>query len=178
MLQNYNIWKTASIFFYEPTSEHCLKEISLKTKVAHTSVKKHLLKLIKQKIILEKFEKKGKRIYPIYSSNIEGEKYKHYKAIFNLDNLFLSNLIKYLEESIMPKSIVLFGSYFIGEDIEDSDIDIFIEAEEVSLDLLKYEKKLKRRIQLHFNKNFNSYPIELKNSILNGKTLFGNLELR
>lgn len=178
MLQNYNIWKTASVFFYEPTAKHYLKEISLKTKVAHTSVKKHLSGLVKQKIILEKFEKKGKRIYPIYSSNLEGEKYRHYKTIFNLDNIFHSNLIKHLEESIMPKSIVLFGSFPIGEDIEDSDIDLFIEAEEVSLDLSKYKKKLKRRIQLHFNKDFNSYPIELKNNILNGKTLSGNLELK
>lgn len=178
MLQNYNIWKTASVFFYEPTVKHYLKEVSLKTKVAHTSVKKHLSELVKQKIILEKSEKKGKRIYPIYLSNLEGRGYKHYKTIFNLDNIFLSNLIGYLEEKIMPKSIVVFGSYFIGEDIEDSDIDLFVEAEEIDLDLSKYEKKLKRKIQLHFSKNFNSYSTELKNNILNGKILFGNLELR
>jgi len=178
MLQNYNIWKTASVFFYEPTGQHYLKEISIKTKVAHTSVKKHLQKLIKQKIVLEKPEKKGKRIYPIYSSNLEGKNYRHYKSIFNIDNLFISNLTKYLEESIMPKSIVLFGSYLKGEDIEDSDIDLFIEAEEVDLDLSKYEKKLKKRIQLHYNKDFNKYPVELKNNILNGKTLYGNLELK
>lgn len=59
MLQNYSILKIARVFFNEPTKEHYLKEISLKSKLAHTSVKICLLKLIKQN------KKYGKRIYPI-----------------------------------------------------------------------------------------------------------------
>ena len=75
-----------------------------------------------------------------------------------------------------PKSIVLFGSYQRGEDIENSDIDLFIESKKEKLDINIFEKKLKRKIELHFKEDFTSYPKELKNNIINGIVLSGFLE--
>ena len=39
-----------------------------------------------------------------------------------------------------------------------------------------FEKKLGRKIELHFNDTFNSYSKELKNNIINGMVLGGFLE--
>ena len=70
----------------------------------------------------------------------------------------------------------MFGSYQKGEDVEDSDIDLFIECKKEELDIKIFEKKLGRNIELHFNENFTSYPKELKNNIINGIVLSGFLE--
>ena len=64
-----------------------------------------------------------------------------------------------------------------GEDVEDSDIDLFIECEGKKVDLKSFEKRLSRKINIHFNDNFNIYADELKQNIINGMILFGFLEV-
>ena len=76
-----------------------------------------------------------------------------------------------------PKKIILFGSSSIGEDIETSDIDIFIQAKEKKLNILKYEKLLNRSITLFFEENFSRLNKELKNNILNGIILRGYIKV-
>lgn len=174
MLQKYSIYLISGIFFKEPTTEHYLMEISRKTKIAHTSVKKHLETLTELNIIEKTIKLQGTRKYPIFKAKINNENYKQYKKIHNIEEL--TELIKFLKEKLMPKTIVLFGSYSRGEDIEDSDIDLFIESKKENLDLKKFEKKLSRKIQLHFNESFKKYPSELKNNIINGIIMQGYLE--
>lgn len=176
MLQECSIFKVLNVFWDEPTKPHYLIEISKKSKLAHTSVKNYILTLRKLDIIKENIEKKGKRKYPIYLANLENEIYKFYKKITNLDKINNSGLIYYLKDNLMPKNIVLFGSYSKGEDIESSDIDIFVECKKEEIDLSKFEKQINRKIQLHFKENFNDYPKELKNNIINGIVLSGYLE--
>ena len=174
MLQNYSIWKIAGIFFNEPTKEHYLIEISKKAKLAHTSVKKHLETLNKEGIIKEIKEKKGERTFPIYKANLENKEYRYYKKLFNIEKI--RPLADFLNDALMPKNIILFGSYSRGEDAEDSDIDLFLECGEQKIALPKFEKELNRAIQLHFKPNFKDYPKELKNNIINGIVLQGYLE--
>ena len=177
MLQKCSIFDVAGVFFNEPTKDHYLIEISRKANLAHTSVKKYLKILKNKNIIKQRIEKRGSRNFPFFMANINTKEYKEHKKIYNLIKIRQSKLIVYLKDKIMPRSIVLFGSYFKGEDIEDSDIDVFIEANEEILDLSTFEKKLKRKIQLHFKENFNKYPKELKNNIINGIVLHGYLEV-
>ncbi|MEA3414261.1 MAG: nucleotidyltransferase domain-containing protein, partial [Nanoarchaeota archaeon] len=146
MLQKSTREKVLEIFFLEPSKKHYLKEISKKIKIAHTSVKKVLNELLEEKIIIEKIERKGKRNFPLFYSNLEIDNFKNLKKFNNFKEIYDSKLIEYLEEKFMPKSIVLFGSYFRGEDIEESDIDLFIEVEELEVYLKKFEKKLGRKI--------------------------------
>jgi predicted nucleotidyltransferase len=176
MLQKSSMEKSIEVFFVNPTKEHYLMDISRKIKLAHTSVKKNLDKLVKQELIKVFIEKKGNRKFPIFKANLDNNLFKKYKMIYNLSNLLQSKLIEFIDEKLMPKSIVLFGSYQKGEDIENSDIDLFIECEISELNLLLFEKKLGRKIQLHFNESFNSYSKELKNNIINGIVLSGFLE--
>ena len=173
MLQKSNILEP---FFQEPTKQHYLMEISRKAKLAHTSVKKRLKQLMKEGLITEIIEQKGKRKFPIYLANINSPEFKEKKKQYNLQKIIDSGIIKYLEEKLTPKSMVLFGSYQRGEDIEGSDIDLFIECKQEKTDLKQHEAKLKRKIQLHFKENFKTYPAELKNNIINGTIIKGYLE--
>jgi predicted nucleotidyltransferase len=177
MLQISNTINVAEIFFNEPTKHHYLIEISKKSKLAHTSTKKYLILLKKEGVIKEVIEKKGKRSYPIFTAELNSNQYKNYKKIYNLIKINDSGIIDFLKDKLMPKSIILFGSYSRGEDIEDSDIDIFIESKKQDIDLNKFEKELKRKIELHFNESLNNYPKELKNNIINGEILYGYLEI-
>ncbi len=168
--------RTVEVFFVNPTKKHYLMDISRTIGLAHTSVKKNLGKLIKRGLIIESVEKKGDRKFPLYRANLDNKSFKKYKIIYNISAILESKFIEFIEEKMMPKSIVLFGSYKRGEDIEKSDIDLFIECKKEELDISSFEKKLGRKIELHFNDNFNSYPKELKNNIINGLVLSGFLE--
>jgi len=177
MLQNSSILKIAEIFFNEPTKSHYLIEISKKSKLAHTSAKSYLISLKKENIIKETIERKGKRNFPIYVANLDNPKFKSYKKLFNLDKILNLGLVDSLRDKFMPRTIIIFGSYSRGEDIENSDIDIFIEAKKQEINLSQFENKLKRKVSLHFNEKFNNYSKELKNNIINGEILYGYLEV-
>lgn len=177
MLQNSSISRIAEVFFNEPTKSHYLIEISKKSKLAHTSTKKNLEILNKKNIIIENIEKKGKRKFPIYTANLNSYEYKKYKKLYNISIIYSSDLIEFLKDKLMPKAIILFGSYSRGEDIETSDIDLFIESKNKEINLIKFEKELKRKIQLHFKENINEFGKELKNNIINGHILYGYLEV-
>ncbi len=176
MLQKSNMLKTLELFFNKPNKKYYLTEISKEINLAHTSVKKNLKKLNSENIINKYQEKKGSRIFPIYTANKTSKKYKKLKQIYNISSILKSELIEFLDKRLTPKCIVLFGSYFRGEDMEDSDIDFFIECKKENINLKKFENKLERSIELHFNENFDSYPDELKNNIINGIVLNGFLE--
>nr|MBI4156175.1 nucleotidyltransferase domain-containing protein [Candidatus Woesearchaeota archaeon] len=176
MLQKSSIFRTLEVFFINPTKKQYLIEISRNIGLAHTSVKKNLDKILKLGLISESIERKGTRKFPTYKANLDNKLFKKYKNIYNITSLLESNLIEFIEEKLAPKSIVVFGSYSRGEDTENSDIDLFVECKEEKLDIAKFEKKLNRKIELHFNKDFNSYSNELKNNIINGIVLNGFLE--
>lgn len=177
MLQKCSIFKVMEVFFREPIKYHYLIEISKKSKIAHTSVKKYLEDLKKRGMIKESFEKRGKRRFPLYKANMEDPNFKLYKKLVNLEDLKRSNLIDFLNDNLMPSTIVLFGSYSRGEDVEDSDIDLFLSCKEESLNIKKYEKFLNRKVELHFKENFEDFPKELKNNVINGIVLSGYLEV-
>ncbi len=175
MLQNYNILKIARVFFDEPTKEHYLKEISLKSKLAHTSVKNCINKLIKDKIIKKDNKKYGTRIYPIYKADLDSKNYKFYKKIDNLLRLEETGAIDEIWEETQPRVIILFGSYAKGEDVEESDIDIFTESAVLSENIHEYGKikGLSRKINIYSKKSLKNVPIRLKRNLLNGTILRG-----
>ncbi len=176
MIQKSSIAKTVEVFFASPTKSHYLMDISRNIGIAHTSVKKNLLKLVKAGLIEEKVERRGGRKFPIYVARREESVFRREKGVYNFSSILESGLIGYLEEKLTPKAIVLFGSYQRGEDVEDSDIDVFVECKEEQVNLAKFEKKLGREIELHFKEDFTTYSKELKNNMINGIVLSGFLE--
>ncbi len=177
MLQKCSTWKVAQVFFNEPTKEHYLMEISRKSNLSHTSVKKHLKTLKDKEIITEEERERGKRTYKLYKSNTDNLKYKNTKKIDLINRLSNNRLIKHLEDLYQPDCIVLFGSAARGEDTEESDIDLFLQAKGKKKSLRDFEEKLNREIQLHLSPKPKNYPKELKNNIANGTVLHGYLDI-
>jgi len=173
-----NKLKILQLFFDNPIIEGVgfqLREISREISLAPTSVKNYLFELEKEELIL----KKKHRIhnYPIYFANRDNGKFVFLKKLNNIKLIKDSGLLQYLEDSCVPDVIILFGSYSKGEDLKDSDIDIFLLCGKMSLELKKYEKKLNRKINTFFCKSFGKLSKELKNNIINGVILRGYLKV-
>ena len=176
MLQKDNRYRILQIFFEDPILKGFqLREISRNVKIAPTSVKKYLNELEKEGLIM----KAKHRIYeyPIYYANRDNDYFKFLKKLDIINAIKESGLLDYLYEKCMPDAIILFGSASIGEDIKDSDLDLFLLCKEKKLDLSRYEKQVTRKINLFFSEDFNKLSKELRNNIVNGIILKGYLKV-
>ena len=112
------------------------------------------------------------------SLNREERRAIEMKRVENISNIYISGLIGFLEEELPGGTIILFGSYSKGEDMNTSDIDIsVIGRKEKNLDLAKFELLLKRKIIIQFYDSLKTIHKNLKESILNGIVLSGSIEL-
>lgn len=178
MLQKDNRYKILKLFFQDPLPKGIgfqLREISRKAEIAPTSVKKYLNELENEGLII----KKKHRIYeyPVYYANRENDYFKFLKKLDIIKDIKESGLLDYLNDKCMPDVIILFGSASKGEDIKESDIDLFIQSKEKKLQLSKYENYLSRKINIFFKDTFNKLSKELKNNIINGDILNGYLKV-
>lgn len=168
-----SIWKVFEVFVNEPIKIHYIKEISKKINLAPTSVKKHIDGLKDSSLIIKK---KGER-FEGYIANRENENFLFYKKMFNLIIIKESGILDYIKDNLYPKSIVLYGSYLRGEDIEKSDIDLFIISKtKKSLNFEKYERVLKRKVHVILEENLNRLNENIKLEIINGLVLYGYLK--
>jgi len=169
----HNREKILSYFFNDPLRYYGLRELSRLTKIAPPSVKNYLDELKRKKLII-----KGKlRGYVSYIANHDSETFRIEKKLFSLTEIYRSDLIHYLDMQLTPDAIILFGSVSRGEDIMGSDIDVFVQSERRKLNLKKYEFRLKRKISLFYEENFEKISNELKNNILNGIKLKGYIDV-
>jgi len=105
------------------------------------------------------------------------------KRLNNLSNIYESGLLEFLSKKSAGSTIVLFGSYSFGEDIETSDVDIFLigGSNPVNLEeeLSKFEinSKIKRKINLEYTKELKNLKVALRESVINGIVLKGALQL-
>ncbi len=179
MLKKDNITKVLEIFFDNPVPEGIgfqLREISRKINLAPKSVKLYLKELEKAELIFKKDHRIHK--YPVYYANRDNNYFKFLKRLNLIRRIKESRLLDYLDERCMPDAIVLFGSASKGEDIESSDIDLYLQCDEKKLDLSKYEKELKRKISIFFEKNFDKLSEELRLNMINGDKLKGYLRIQ
>ncbi|MFC1682350.1 nucleotidyltransferase domain-containing protein [Nanoarchaeota archaeon] len=165
--------KVFGIFVDEPRKIHYIKQISKKINLAPTSVKIHLRNLEGEGLIVKK---QGER-FEGFVANRDDKNFLFYKMIANLINIKVSGLLDFLKDSLYPQAVILYGSYLRGEDVETSDIDLFILAKSKKrLELQKFEKILKRNIHLLIEKDWRKIPKELKLEVINGFVLNGYLK--
>ena len=141
--------------------------------LTHKSVLIYLNQLLK----LELIKINTKTLYKSYNANTENQMFQRYKKTINLIKIYESGLVDYLYDKLMPDNIILFGGYAKGTDIKTSDIDIFIEIKEEKIDVSKFEERLGRKIHLVFEKDILNINKELRNNIINGIVLSGNMRL-
>ncbi len=162
-------------FFLHPTTRLRVRQIERLVPVPLPSAIRYTKELEQEKLI------KGSEIanIKVYSADRSSKNYLLEKKLFNIKQLFASGAIDFLLEELSNPTIILFGSYSRGEDIETSDIDLYIETpSKKKLDLSSFEKKLQRKIQLLVHKNIKSIENrELANNIINGIPLHGFLEV-
>jgi len=150
------------------------REIAKLLKVSPTAVSNSIKKLRENDLI--KVEKT--KTINFISFNRDGQRAVEMKRVENLKNLYTYGLSDYLEEELAGATIILFGSYSMGEDTNTSDIDIaVIERKNKMLDIEKFEKILNRKININFYNSWKDIHKHLKNNILNGITLHGSVEL-
>ncbi len=173
MLQNYSTYRVLQEFFDFPRKKFHIRELSRRVNLAQISVITHLKTLVKEGLIIK--EEEG--LYPSYRANRENQELKLLKKQNMAMRIHKSKLLEFIEEKTRPDCIVLFGSAARGEDTEESDVDLFIQAGETNLDLEKYEKLIKRKITLFFEPEIKKLSKELLNNIINGHVLYGYLKV-
>jgi predicted nucleotidyltransferase len=110
--------KILNFFLMHPEEFLYEREIARQTKISNTSANRSLKELYRNKIVNKKIQ--GKMCY--YKLNIDNSFMKTLKLLANLTMLEI--LVEDLKK--VSDKIVLFGSTSRGEDMIDSDIDIFI----------------------------------------------------
>jgi len=162
-------------FFINPNAKLRVREIERNLNLPLPSVIRYCKELEKESVLTT--IKMGN--VKFYTANRSSEKYLLEKKIYNIKIIYESGIIEYLRMELSNPPIVLFGSFAKGEDIEDSDIDLYIETlSKKNIDLEKFEKLLKRKIQIFRHKNLNeiSNP-HLANNIINGIILNNYIEV-
>ena len=178
MLHKGNRDKVLGIFFEDPFPKGVgfqLREISKKVNVAPPSVKRYLDELENEGLIIR--EKHRIHNYPTYFAKRDNTYFKLLKRLDTIKTIEESGLLGYLNDRCMPDVMILFGSAARGEDIKESDIDLFLQCKERKLDLEKYGLQLSRKINLFFSEELNKLSKELKNNIINGVILKGYIKL-
>jgi len=163
------------IFFEEPNREFNVREVARILKIAPATASSQLKELAREKLLKEKKE----RNLIIYKANLDEEKYEDLKVYYNIKKIKDSGLIEELNKFYVKPTIVLFGSASFGLDTEDSDIDLVILSEKTEefSKKEKYEKIIKRRLQLFIIKNIKDLKNEhLINNVLNGIVIQGELK--
>ena len=160
--------RVLEVFFSEPTTIHFIKEIGRQIGLAPTSIRPHIRELLKEGLI------KMKKAKPFdgFVANRDSEKFIFYKRAYNL--YALHEVSEFIASGHYPKLMVVFGSYSLGEDTEESDIDILVVSkgkEETIPD--KFEKKLNRKIHLILINDINKLDRTMKKKVQNGIVLHG-----
>ena len=115
-------------------------------------------------------------------ANLESEMYTFYKRIINLYRLERYAIIAALKKTFNPETIVVFGSYAKGEDIEESDIDLMVitpgkDDKDVRDFLKECEENFNRKINLYVLPSLEKSSNEFKNAVANGIVLYGYLKV-
>ncbi|MCD6403179.1 MAG: MarR family transcriptional regulator, partial [Candidatus Aenigmarchaeota archaeon] len=162
MLIESNNQKVLALIFKYPTTGLTVREIARKLKISPPTASRIAKDLERKNLVIIKKESNQYKVL----GNVENEKFKDLKRIYNLFSLL--SLKDFLIKELNPNLIIVFGSYSTGEDIENSDIDLFVDSQKIKeIDLSKFEKKLARGIHLIVER-FHNLPSELRSSIING----------
>jgi len=162
-------------FLLNPTKKLRLRQIERETQLSFPLVSRYSKELVREKILKTTITAE----IVLYSADRSSKNFILEKKLFNIKLLYESNLVSYLIKELSNPVIILFGSFSKGEDIEDSDIDLFVETvSKKELDLKNFENKLQRRIQIFKNTSIrNIKNINLANNIINGINLNREIEV-
>ena len=174
MIKKNNKTRILNFFLDKPTYAFSLRELERLSKLGLPSVKNYVLELEKEDLVKIKIIQRFK----LHIANRDNKRFKRLKTSYNIEKLYDSGLIDYLNKELSLPTIILFGSVAKGEDVENSDIDLYIETPEKQLDISKFEREIGKNIQIFFHKTLKEIKNKhLMNNITNGIILEGFLEV-
>jgi|ETNmetMinimDraft_2_1059921.scaffolds.fasta_scaffold08036_4 predicted nucleotidyltransferase len=167
--------KIKAFFLQNPTQKLRVRQIERTVQVPLPSVSRYTRELEQEKI-LKRWEGAG---ITAFEADRSSKEYLIEKKCFNLKALHQSGITDFLIQELNNPTILAFGSYVRGEDVEKSDIDLYIETpSQRKISVEKFERKLQRKIHLIMQRTIkNIQNKELVNNIVNGITLNGFLEV-
>ncbi len=169
MIEKSTIRLVLKEFFVYPTLQIHLRELSRRIDLSLPTILTATKSLLQEKLLI----KKENKVLTILQADRANIRFIRKKRVFNLETLYESGIVDYLSKEYNFATLILFGSFSKGEDIENSDIDLAIITEnEKNLNLEKYEKYLKRKISIH-EINIKQVSKEFKISLQNGIVLEG-----
>jgi len=159
----------------KPFFEDCYRRISVREYsrlrgMSPPTASKTLAEYSKSGLLLAEKD----RNYIFYYANRENRNFIDLSRIYWRERL--SEVIEYLERSLLSPTIILFGSLSKAESKEDSDIDLCILASKKEINLSGFERKLKRKLEIfYFDSIRDIKNRELANNIINGYVLRGKI---
>lgn len=167
-----NIFNNLEPFFNDYYRRISVREYSRIKEISPPSASKLLDSYYKEKLL----KKEKEKIYIYYYANKESLLFINLSRAYWHLIIEKSNLLEELQFNFLNPVVYLFGSLSKAEAKKDSDIDIAIfsnSKKEISIE--KYERKLKRNIQLFIYKDLEDIKNrELMKNVLNGVKLIGN----
>ena len=164
-----NYEKVLNLFFDNPNGKFYIREIARITKLNPNTILNITNELEKEVVV-----KREKKKHIVELSAVLDDKFKTLKKIDNLKKVYDSGIIDFLKGKFSPEAIVIIGSYSIGEDVRDSDVDIIIltKKDYKDVDLTGFEEKLNRKIHLIIT-DYNKISEEFYINLINGIVLYG-----
>lgn len=162
-------------FFVNPSARLRVRHIEKNLRLPLPSVIRYCRELKKEGLLTT--IKTGNVVF--YTADRASNNFILQKKLFNIKQVFEVGLIDYLKKELSNPPVILFGSYAKGEDIENSDIDLYIETySKEGIDLSSFERALNRKIQVFRHKSIKEVRNKhLANNIINGIVLNGFIEV-
>ena len=159
--------KILELFYENPSVEFTIREISRLAKVPRATVHKYLVVF--------------KKLGLVSKNNVAGSSllFKTKKINFFVERIVACGLIEELMNKLNPSCILLFGSIRKGDSVKESDIDLFVESSiKKTVDVKKFERKLKHKIQIFVEPDIRVLHKNLLNNVVNGIKLFGGFKIK
>ena len=162
-------------YFVNPTAKLRVREIERIIKLPLPSVIRYCKELEKEGILT--IIKMGNVLF--YTGDRSNNNFILEKRLYNVKTIYDSGLLEFIRKELSNPVVILFGSYSKGEDIESSDIDLYVETpSKKELNLGNFSKKLNRTIQIFRHKSIREIKnVNLSNNIINGITLNNGIEV-
>lgn len=167
--------RVLGFFIKHPHNEFYLREISRKTGLSASAVKKYCDLLVGEKLLEE--SRKGNLRY--FKPNLESRLYLGIKSSLNAQAVIKAGIVDYILENIPnTSSITLFGSMAQGLDDENSDIDLLVIGKRPAK-RPDYPEKLGRELNVHtyswqqWKKKAGEDPAFYNEVVSKGTSLYG-----
>lgn len=147
-------------FFEDTHREYSVREYARLCNLSPPTASSFLKRTEKDGITISR--KQGMYIY--YRANRESSFFRDIAKAYWRSTL--KSMFYKLNKDFVFKKPILFGSISKGDNTSESDIDLFVNIEKRDLNLSEIEKKLKRKIQVHFRESIKNE--HLRNNIEKG----------